>query len=122
MPDRNAAPRWYRDMVSANRSRDDPALGQDPARLARRVDRMAPCIRSDGRGLDRLEPRRCSAQPHLDGSAGFGPRTDWAGKVSDVACCELKAAADFADVVGGRGELLGGLPTRCIIISARLRL
>ena len=33
-----------------------------------------PCLRSEGRGLDRLKPRRRSVQPCLDGSAGSGPR------------------------------------------------
>lgn len=105
-------------MVSARRNRDDPTLGKDPARLARSVDRMAPCIRSDGRGSDELEPCRRSAQPCLDGNAGADPRSDRAGPLPDVAFGELKAAADFTDLVDGRGALPEGLPARCIFVSA----
>lgn len=85
MFDRNAAPRRYRGMVSAGRNRDDLTLGQDLARFARSVDRVAPCIRTDGRGSDELEPCRSSAQPRLDGSARSHPRSDRAGAVSNVA-------------------------------------
>jgi len=47
--------------------------------------------------------------------------SDWAGAVSDAAGHELKATADFADVVGGTGELLEGLSAKGIFVSARPR-
>ena len=78
-------------MVSEGGNGDDPTLGQDPACLARCGDRMAPCIRSDGRGDDRRQSRRSPAQPCLDGSAWADPRSDRAGAVQDVARHELTA-------------------------------
>ena len=84
-PDRDAAPRRHRGLVSAVRNRDGHALGQDTPGLARGADRMAARLRPDGRGADRRQPRRRPAQPRLDGDAGSNPRGDGAGAVSDVA-------------------------------------
>jgi len=89
LPDRDAAARRYRGLGCAGRGCDVAAFGQDAARLARRADRMAPCLRPDGRGSHRRQPRGRPAQPRLDGSPWPDPRGDGAGAVSDVACGEL---------------------------------
>jgi hypothetical protein len=88
-PDRDAAPRRYRRMVSAGRNRDVTALGKDTAGAARRTDRMAPRLGPHGRDHDRRQSSGRAAQPCLDGSAGSDPRDDRPGAIPDVARDEL---------------------------------
>ena len=61
-------------------------VGAHPSGLARRADRMAPCVGPDGRGADRCQPSRSSAEPGLDGNTRSYPRGNRAGAVSHVAC------------------------------------
>ena len=62
------------------------ALGQNAPSLARSSDRMAPCLRPNGRGNHRRQSRGRSAEHGLDAGARFDPRSDRAGKISHVVC------------------------------------
>ena len=73
----------------------NPLSGKTPRALRAVLTEWAPCIRSDGRGLDKLEPCRRSAQPHLDGSAWPDPRDDRAGTISDVASVWMTGANEM---------------------------
>lgn len=58
--------------------------GRTPPSLASRADRMASCLRPNGRRNDRRQSSGRLAELGLDGSPRFDPRSDWAGAVPHV--------------------------------------